>query len=104
MLRDGHYNGCVSAAATTVHMQSFRRGHRLPRVVAARRALKWPRLGGRYNGHAYNQSFDVGQVPRVDAARRPLQWSRLGGRYDGLAYAVLPSRRGPRPLDIVGIN
>ena len=75
-------------------LQSFRRGHRLPRVVAARRPLQWSRLGGRYNGRAYNPSFDVGQVPRVDAARRPLQWSRLGGRYNGLAYAVLPSRRG----------
>ena len=104
MLRDGHYNGRVSAAVTTVHMQSFRRGHRLPRVVAARRPLQWSRLGGRYNGRAYNQPFDVGRVPRVDAARRPLQWSRLGGRDNGLAYAVLPSRRGPRPLDIVGIN
>jgi hypothetical protein len=104
MLRNGHYNDSVSAAVKTVHMQSFRRGHRLPRVVAVRRPLQWSRLGGRYNGRAYNQSFDVGKVPRVDAARRPLQWSRLGGGYNGLAYAVLPSRRGPRPLDIVGIN
>jgi len=98
MLRDGHYNGRVSAAVTTVHMQSFRRGHRLPRVVAARRPLQWSRLGGRYNGRAYNQSFGRARSAHFNkwraialarrsrccataitmvASRRPLQRSRL---------------------------
>ena len=98
MLRDGHYNGRVSAAVTTVHMQSFRRGHRLPRVVAVRRPLQWSRLGGRYNGRAYNQSFDVGPVPRVDAAPRPLQWPRLSGRY---TVSHMKFHRGSRPPRVV---
>jgi hypothetical protein len=66
-------------------------------VVTARKLLQWSRLGGRYNGRAYNQSFDVGQVPCVDAAPRPLQWSRLSGRYNGLTYAVFPPRASAAP-------
>ena len=83
LLRDGHYNGRVSAAVTTV----------APTISL----LTWVKCpasmlrDGHYNGRVsaavttvHMQSFRRGhRLPRVVAARRPLQWSRLGGRYNG---------------------
>ena len=91
MLRDGHYNGRVSAAVTTVHMQSFRRGHRLPRVVAARRPLQWSRLGGRYNGRAYNQSCGQARSAHFNKWRAIALARR--SRYCATAIGMVASRR-----------
>ena len=113
LLRDGHYNGRVSAAVKTAspmqscfHVVSLGRSKSWASNERACQSVPASRAEGElHHQQAVSPMLRRGpRPPRVVAARRPLRLSRLGGHYNGLAYAVLPSRRGPRPLDIVGIN
>ena len=90
--RRGRSGSVVAARAWP--MQSFRRGPRPPRVVAARRPLQWPRLGGRYNGLAMQSCLHVAGLGRsaswalIERARQSAPASRTDGELHHQGWAV----------------